>query len=234
MVNPLTASVKPSRPPVTKTRIQYIPDDESDYEDTTEEPNSKDNKQPWATTPYISPKGCAYDPCTVSKVPCSVIAAETKCYCPGISGPEEIPAPPRLKELKQGAFGEVEVHWCAPLSTVTEYILIVDDGSFNPPAFSESLRSGTLQEVKVGSRVCVVAVNNAGYSTKSETSCSRFEPNEHNQVALISMITAGGIGFLLLVIVVTLLLWKWRKTIKNAMVDTEGLRNPSYTTNEML
>lgn len=231
----LAASVKPlaSQPPVTKTHIRYIGVlDEDDDDEETPKPISQVPDQAGAATSI--PQECEYDPCVVPKVPCSVIAAQTKCYCPGISGPDELPAAPQIKELKQGPSGLVEVHWCAPQSTVTYYKVITEEGH-KTQIFNNSSRTGSVQGVTIGSRVCVVAGNNVGFSTESETSCALFEPHKTNRVLQMSAVIAGCIGLLVLALVlVVVLLWRQRRGRKNGSVDGEGLRNPSYTTNETL
>lgn len=232
----LAASVNPaaSQAPATKTRIRYIGVVDEDYDEETTKSISKVPDQAGATTTRFIPHECDYDPCVVPKVPCSVIAAQTKCYCPGISGPDEMPAAPVIKELKQGASGEVVVHWCAPQSTVFYYKVITEGGS-EPQMFNNSSRTGSVPGVKIGSRVCVVAGNNIGLSTESEVSCALFEPHKSNHVHQMSWAIAGGIGLLVLVVVLAVvLLWRQKRGWKNGSMDGEGLRNPSYTTNETL
>ncbi|TSK87427.1 Leucine-rich repeat neuronal protein 4 [Bagarius yarrelli] len=227
----LAVSVNPSRSPVTKTRIRYI-EVVDDYDD--EETQKPEPKQAGATTTLFTPRQCEYDPCVVPTVPCSVVAAQTKCYCPGISGPGELPAPPEIKGLRQGESGLVEVHWCAPQSTVTYYKVITEDGH-EPQIFSNLTRTGLVQGVNVGSRVCVVAGNNVGFSSDSETSCAIFEHRKADRALQMSWVIAGGIGLLLLAsVLAVVLLWRWKRNRKNSNVDGEGLGNPSYTTNEIL
>ncbi|XP_062840777.1 leucine-rich repeat neuronal protein 4 [Trichomycterus rosablanca] len=231
----LAVSVKlpASQLPDTNIPIRYFPEvDDYDYEETTKP--SVDHDQPKASTTHFIPRECHYDPCVVPEVPCSVISAQTRCYCPGITGPDELPVAPQLKELKQGERGELEVHWCAPQSTVTHYEVVVEGGSHDPQVYSESTRVGMVQGVRVGSRVCVVAVNNAGISGESETSCARFELPESSRAALTSGVAAGGVVLLVLILVVALLLWRRRNSRKSGAVDGEGLKNPSYTTNGTL
>lgn len=231
----LAASVNPvaSQPPVTKTRIRYIGVTDEDYDEETPKPISKVPDQAGASTTKFIPRECEYDPCVVPKVPCSVIAAQTKCYCPGISGPDELPAAPEIKQLKQGTSGLVEVHWCAPQSTVSYYKVITDGQE--PQTFNNSSRSGLVHGVNVGTRVCVVAGNNVGLSTESDTSCAHFEPHKSSRVLQMSGVIAGGIGLLVLAVVLAVVLvWRQRRGRKNGSMDGEGLRNPSYTTNETL
>lgn len=223
------ASVSPSasQPTVTKTRVLYV-EVEDDYDERTSEPPLKPGV-PRLTTAQFPPQECEYDPCVVPKVPCAVLSAQTKCYCPGLTGPDQLPEPPELRELRQGESGAVEVHWCAPLSTVTHYKLMTEDGHGLGSVFGELSRNGTLHGLKAGSRVCVVAVNDAGFSVETEKSCSRFEPQEPSQAALRAGVIAGCVGFLVLLLLAALLLWKRRSCRKSATMDGEGLRNPSYS-----
>ncbi|XP_072549696.1 LRRN4 C-terminal-like protein [Salminus brasiliensis] len=219
-----------SRPPVTKTRILYVGDD---YDDETSQPSLKPGP-PRLTTAHFPPQECDYDPCVVPDVPCSVLSAQTKCYCPGLTGPDQPPEPPQLQEVRQGASGEVEVHWCAPLSTVTHYKLMTGDGEDLGLVFGELSRNGTVQGLKVGSRVCVVAINDAGFSVETARSCARFELQQASQAALGSGVFAGCVGFLVLLLLAALLLWRRKSCRKRTTSDEEGLGNPSYSTNETL
>lgn len=232
----LAASVNivASQAPVTKTRIRYIGVVDEDYDEEITKPISKVPDHAGATTTQFIPQKCEYDPCVVPKVPCSVIAAQTKCYCPGISGPDELPAAPEIKELKQQTSGSVEVHWCAPQSTVS-YYKVIAEGISEPKTFNNSSRSGLVHGLMVGSRVCVVAGNNIGFSTESEISCALFEPHKSNRTHQMSWAIVGGIGLLVLVLVLAVvLLCRQKRGRKNGSMDGEGLRNPSYTTNENL
>lgn len=203
--------------------------DDDDYEDSTSPSPGHDHP----STTLFTPRECHYDPCVVPRMPCSVISAQTRCYCPGVSGPDQRPASPQLKELRLDEQGELEVHWCAPQSSVTHYQVLITGGDGEPPVFSESTRVGTIRGVPVGARVCVVAVNNAGMSSESESSCARFVSGESGHAALISGVTAGGVALLLLILAVAVLLWR-RRSRKSGGADGEGLGNPSYTTNETL
>ncbi|XP_066498771.1 LRRN4 C-terminal-like protein [Hoplias malabaricus] len=227
------ASVSPlgSRPPVTKTRILYIGDDD-DYEETPQP--SQNVGLTRLTTAQFPPRECEYDPCVVPDVPCSVLSAQTKCYCPGLTGPDQPPESPMLREVKPGSAGEVEVHWCAPLSRVTHYKVMTEDGEAHGSIYGEFTRNGTIKGLKAGSEVCVVAVNDAGDSIKSEKSCARFEPLKTSQLVLTSGIIAGCVGFLILLSLAVVLLWRRKSCRKSGTLDGEGLRNPSYTTNETL
>ncbi len=216
-------SVSPSlhQPPRTRVRIIEVEDDyDEESSKTTHAPQS-----PGVTTSPVIHRPCDYDPCVVQTTPCDKISAETGCLCPGLTGPEERPAAPELREVKLGGSGEVLVHWCAPRSTVTHYEVTLKDGN-KQLLFGEYLRNGAVPGLKVGETVCVAAGNQAGLSEKS---CARYEPPHPDQAALSAGIIAGSVGCLLLLSALAVVLWRRRTCRKGSMGDTEGLGNPSYT-----
>ncbi|RXN03331.1 LRRN4 C-terminal [Labeo rohita] len=219
-----TTSVSPSlnQPSLTRVRIIEVGDDyDEETSKTTATPQS-----PGVTTSRVVRRPCYYDPCAVQTIPCEKISAQTGCLCPGLTGPEERPEPPELREVKLDGSGKVLVHWCAPRSTVTHYEVTLS-GENKPLVFKENLRKGAIPELKVGETVCVAARNQVGISEKS---CKRYEPPQPNPVALSAGIIAGSVGFLLLLLVLAIVLWKRRTCRKGRMGDAEGLGNPSYTT----
>ncbi|KAK2890791.1 hypothetical protein Q8A67_013434 [Cirrhinus molitorella] len=218
-----TTSVSPSLQHLPLTRVRII-EVEDDYDDeslkTTLSPHS-----PGVTTSRVIRRPCDYDPCVVQMTPCDKISAETGCLCPGLTGPEERPEAPELREVKLDGSAEVFVRWCAPRSTVTYYEVTLSGGK-KQMRFEENVRNGAIPGLKVGETVCVAAGNQAGLSEKS---CARYEPPEPDQAALNAGIIAGSVGFLLLLLVLAVVLWKRRTCRKGRMGDAEGLGNPSYT-----
>lgn len=218
-----TTSVSPSllRPPLTRVRFIEVEDDYDDVSSkTTITPHA-----PGVTTSRVTSQPCDYDPCVVQTTPCETISAQTGCLCPGLKGPDEIPGAPELREVKLGGSGEVLVHWCSPLSTVTHYEVTLN-GRNEQIIFGENLRNGTVPGLKIGETVCVAARNEAGLSEKS---CARYEPPQPQQAALSTGIIAGSVAFLLLLLVFAVVLWKLRTCRKGGMGEAEGLGNPSYT-----
>lgn len=223
------ASVGPSllQPPVTRVRIIAVEDDYDDESSvTTLAPRS-----PGATTTRAIPRICNYDPCVVQTTPCSEISAQTGCLCPGVTGPEERPEAPELREIKLEHAGQVVVHWCAPRSTVTHYKVTLKSGEGQEQVFGEYLRNSVVPGMKVGETVCVSAVNEAGVS---EESCAQYEYPTPDHAALSAGIIAGGVGFLTLLTLVAVLLWRRRSCRKANMSDAGGLGNPSYTNDAVL
>lgn len=224
-----TASVGPSllQPPVTRVRIIAVEDDYDNANSmTTHAPRS-----PGATTTRAIPRICKYDPCVVQTTACTEISAQTGCLCPGVTGPEERPKAPELREIKLEHSGQVVVHWCAPYSTVTHYKVTLKGAEGQEQVFGEYLRNSVVPGMKVGETVCVSAVNEAG---DSEESCAQYESPMPDHVALSAGIIAGGVGFLALLTLVAVLLWQRRSCRKANVSEAGGLGNPSYTNDAVL
>lgn len=82
-----------------------------------------------------------------------------------------------------------------------------------------------------GDKVCVEAVNNVGSSSPSEYSCSRYDHDAHvSDSKLLIGLIGGGVALLILLIVVPVILVKYKacKKMKNGAGD--GLGNPSFST----
>lgn len=218
-----TTSVSPSllQPPLTRVRIIEV---EDDYDDVSSKTTIAP-RWPGVTTARVISQPCDYDPCEVQTTPCEEISAQTGCLCPGLKGPEERPGAPELREVRLDGSGEVLVHWCAPRSTVTYYEVTLNGGK-QQQIFAEYQRNGAVPGLKVGETVCVAAGNQAGLSEKS---CVRYDPPQPDRVALSAGIIAGCVGFLMLLLVLAVVLWRRRTCRKGGMGEAEGLGNPSYT-----
>ncbi|KAM6158153.1 LRRN4 C-terminal-like protein [Rhynchocyon petersi] len=116
---------------------------------------------------------CDYDHCRHLQVSCEELqkAGPLACRCPGLSSPAQPPEPPRLGDVSVMAEeGRAVVHWCAPLSPVHQYWLLLWEGSGTPQKgapFNSTVRNAELKGLKPGGAyvVCVVAVNGAGESS---------------------------------------------------------------------
>lgn len=150
-------------------------------------------------------KRCDYNPCLENQVSCSVLSA-TGCSCPGFTLQNEAPAAPDLKSVSWNG-SEVVIHWCAPYSHVTGYIVTV--GGQEKRMFGVDLRSGGLGDIEHISKVCVVAVNDVG---RSDESCTTYQPRD-SSLPLKAGLIGGALGFLLLVLL-AVLLWRRRRQRK--------------------
>lgn len=176
---------------------------------------------------------CEYNPCLENQAPCSQLTAVSGCLCPGLSTDTEPPHPPHLRALipaTDGGAGKVVVHWCAPASVVSGYRVVVEGGQSGPLEFGEQSRMGSIDSLEVGTKVCVEAVNKAGHSDLAEFSCLRYERPSRSSAALTTGFIGGAVALLLLLSLAALLLWRRQTCRKATPGSTEGLRNPSYST----
>lgn len=227
------------QPPVTHKKINYmtILDIENEYENYGEDHSSPPDKVFPAKTTVLrrSRQFCKYNSCLENQEPCAQIASKLGCLCPGVSGPNLPPHAPRLKEFLTVAEGEhigsIEVHWCAPSSVVSKYRVVVEKSNRPAVEFSHISRRGLVGSLEHGDKVCVLALNNAGSSSPSEHSCSRYERNSNiSDSKLLIGLIGGGIALLVLIIAVAVILVKYKacKKIKNG--SGNGLGNPSFST----
>ncbi|KAM4621274.1 LRRN4 C-terminal-like protein [Polymixia lowei] len=230
----------PTSPPITRPRILFVtdvgPDDDyydGDYSDKHSSPPSVPSSIKPTLLPH-DPQPCQYNPCLENQEPCAQLSSQTGCLCPGLSGANQPPHPPRLQGLVPvndgDGRGKVEVQWCAPSSVVSRYRVVVEGSKGGALEFGEALRHGLVGSLEVGANVCVEAVNMAGHSGPSEFSCLRYDPTDSPNYALTVGVIGGGVAFLLLVLIAALILWKRQACRKAMRGSTEGLGNPSYST----
>lgn len=216
--------------PITQRQFEIITFRGSDYdkeEDETQTAPAEDKvsvKPPLLRQEPTQP--CPYDPCLEDQPPCASLLQQTGCRCPGISGASEPPHAPWIHDLlqvKEGPdSGKVEVLWCAPPSVVSGYrVTIEGNGSFQE--FKEIKRRGLVGYLEVGTKVCVEAVNNAGYSSLSEFSCKRYEPSTTYDHSLMVGVLAGAVILLLLIIIGTVVFCKYRMGQRTKRDANDGL-----------
>ncbi|XP_023277128.1 leucine-rich repeat neuronal protein 4-like [Seriola lalandi dorsalis] len=187
-------------------------DDYDQFDDPT--PNSPNE---------VSPNGviyqrCKYDPCIEGQVSCAVLAASTRCLCPGATLYDVIPDTPSLRSVSWNG-SQVVIKWCAPNSYVTGYVVTVKGQEWQK--FGMAQRSGTLGDIEHIAKVCVVAVNDIGASNGS---CMEYHPRD-TSLPLTAGLIGGALGFLLL-LSLAVLLWRHQRQRKQeasiSMHDTAG------------
>lgn len=183
--------------------------------------------------PVLHQEPCQYNPCLEDQPPCAALSQQTGCLCPGVSGASKPPHAPRIHDLlpvKEGPdSGKVEVQWCAPSSVVTGYRLTIE-GNGSPQTFKDTKRRGLVGYLEVGTKVCVEAVNSAGYSSPSDFSCKRYEPLKTFDHRLMVGVLAGAAILLLLIVIGAVVFCKYRICHRTKRDSNDGLGNPSYST----
>ncbi|XP_029107267.1 leucine-rich repeat neuronal protein 4-like [Scleropages formosus] len=175
-------------------------------------------REPNPTSRSGIPELCDYDPCRDQQRPCAELSELSGCRCPGLSGQDEPPEAPFLQMLTQEGPG-VLVQWCAPPSYVLQYKVLAE--GHEPVVLGSLFRRTSLPHLEPGARVCVEAVNLAGTSGETASSCARYEPSGDGRLALKAGLVAGGLGLLLLLSLLGLLLWRRRSGRKS------GARGPA-------
>lgn len=148
---------------------------------------------------------CDYNPCRENHS-CADLAASSGCLCPGFTLHHVIPEAPNLKTVSWNG-SEVVVHWCAPNSHISGYIVTV--GGQKEREFNKTQRRGAVGNIDHTAEICVVAVNDGG---KSEGSCMMYHPRDHS-LPLKAGLIGGALGFLLLLLL-AVLLWRHRRQRK--------------------
>ncbi|XP_022616000.1 leucine-rich repeat neuronal protein 4-like [Seriola dumerili] len=225
--------------PVTLPRILIMTDlgSDDDYKDDyLDNHSSPPEVLSSVNIPQLhqEPKLCQHNPCLENQEPCAKLLKQTGCLCPGISGADEPPHSPRIQALlpitKGDNRGMVEVQWCAPSSVVTGYRVVFEGSHGDALEFGGARRRGLVGSLEIGTKVCVEAVNSAGHSTRSESACKRYDPPESSDHNLFAWVIGGGVALLLLIIITSVILWKHKVCQKGKEDSTDGLGNPSYST----
>ncbi|CAL8365179.1 unnamed protein product [Lota lota] len=196
-----------------KNNMLTEPEDSDDYYNTFEDPP--------LPTSHPSPKKetdlqpCVYDVCLEQKAPCSVLAAQNGCLCLGITLEAVTPEAPTMMSLTTEGSEGVVVRWCSPHSLVTTYSIKVVEKQ--RVTVDGSLRSGKLEGLNHGDKVCVIAENAAGEGPES---CMTYRSEEDN-VSLKAGLIGGALGLVLLA-VLAVLLWKYTQRRRSgARISTQ-------------
>ncbi|XP_034544977.1 LRRN4 C-terminal-like protein [Notolabrus celidotus] len=220
-------------PPVTRSRIKYTDFGPDDYDEDISSPDVVSQSRT-TVLQHKPQQPCKYDACSEKQEPCEILAERNGCLCPGISRADEPPHAPRIHALKPVSAGadrgKIEIQWCAPSSVVSRYRVVIEGSEGDSMEFKDVSRRGVIRSVEVGTKVCVEAVNKAGSSSPSEFSCMRFDHSESSDRKLLAGVIGGGVALLLILIIAAVILWKYKMHKKAKGDSTDGLGNPSYST----
>ncbi|KGL94152.1 Leucine-rich repeat neuronal protein 4, partial [Charadrius vociferus] len=216
-----------SEPASARPLIQYVDDYEYD-EQSTETP---------VQVAYTS---CDYNPCRHLQKPCRELQSASQCLCPGMSRENEIPDPPRLREVSEVTDSSAQIRWCAPNSVVHTYELTLhaqgnEDRQFVLDNIYSTARQYTLYNLLPYTtyHVCVTASNKAGSSQTARqgilgNSCTRFKTKPSYKSVFAALSAASGL-FLISTIVLSVCLCKVYKKPQSEQYGTHlvSYKNPA-------
>ncbi|KFP06067.1 Leucine-rich repeat neuronal protein 4, partial [Calypte anna] len=225
-LNSTRTSAQPE-PTSTRSLIHYV--DDYDYSD-----------HPSETPEQVAYVACDYNPCRHLQKPCSELQSVSQCLCPGMSREDEVPDPPRLREVSEVTDSSAQIRWCAPNSVVHTYELMLhvqgnEDRQLVLDNIYSTARQHTLYNLSPYTtyHICVAASNKAGSSqTGSQgipgNSCTRFKTKPSYKSVFAVLSAASGL-FLISTVVLSLCLCKACKKPHSEQYGTHlvSYKNPA-------
>ncbi|XP_005042760.1 PREDICTED: leucine-rich repeat neuronal protein 4 [Ficedula albicollis] len=204
--------------------------DDYDYEDQP--------KEPPVHTAHVA---CDYNPCRHLQKPCKELQNITQCSCPGTSREDEIPDPPRLREVIEITDSSAQIRWCAPYSVVHSYELVLraqdsEDRQIVMDNIYPTARQYTLYNLLPFTtyHICVSASNKAGSSQKTGqeipgNSCTSFKTKPSYKYVFAGLSAASGL-FLITTIILSVCLCKACKKPQSEQYGTHlvSYKNPAF------
>ncbi|NXE77230.1 LRRN4 protein, partial [Cochlearius cochlearius] len=195
-----------TQPASTRSLIHYV--DDYDYDEQSTE-----------TPVQLAYTSCDYNPCRHLQKPCSELQSASQCLCPGMSREDEVPDPPRLREVSEVTDSSAQIRWCAPNSVVHTYELMLHaQGNKDRQLVLDNIYSTARQYTLYNLvpyttyHICVTASNKAGSSqTVSQgipgNSCTRFKTKPSYKSVFAALSAASGL-FLISTIILSVCLCK--------------------------
>ncbi|NXM67171.1 LRRN4 protein, partial [Serilophus lunatus] len=216
-----------SEPAPTRPPSHYV--DDYDYD-----------QEPKETPVQLGHIPCDYHPCRHLQKPCRELQSVSQCLCPGMSSEDDVPDPPRLREVTEVTDSSALVRWCAPNSVVHTYELMVHaQGNGDRQLVMDNIyptaRQYTLYNLLPHTtyHICVTASNKAGSSqtTGQEipgNSCTRFK-TKPSYVSVFAVLCAASGLFLTTTIILSVCLCKACKKPQGEQYGTHlvSYKNPA-------
>ncbi|NXT99300.1 LRRN4 protein, partial [Buphagus erythrorhynchus] len=211
---------------------------------TTPPPHYTDDydyeEQPKETPVHTAHVACDYNPCRHLQKPCRELQNISQCSCPGTSREDEIPDPPRLREVIEITDSSAQIRWCAPYSVVHSYELVLraqddEDRQFVMDNIYPTARQYTLYNLLPFTtyHICVTASNKAGSSQKTGqeipgNSCTSFKTKPSYKYVFAGLSAASGL-FLITTIILSVCLCKACKKPQSEQYGTHlvSYKNPA-------
>ncbi|NWU26925.1 LRRN4 protein, partial [Dyaphorophyia castanea] len=235
----MEGALRTSPPQLNSTRSSVW----SDPAPTTPPPHYVDDydyEEPKETPVQLTHIACDYNPCRHLQKPCSELQSISQCSCPGTSSDDEIPDPPRLREVIEITDSSAQIRWCAPYSVVHTYELTLhaqdnEDRQFVMDNIYPTARQYTLYNLLPFTtyHICVTASNKAGSSQTTgqeipSNSCTRFKTKPSYKYVFAALCAASGL-FLITTIILSVCLCKACKKPQSEQYGTHlvSYKNPA-------
>ncbi|NXR21536.1 LRRN4 protein, partial [Cinclus mexicanus] len=197
-------------------------------------------EQPKETPVQTAHMACDYNPCRHLQKPCRELQNISQCSCPGTSREDEIPDPPRLREVIEITDSSAQIRWCAPYSVVHSYELVLraqdnEDRQFVMDNIYPTARQYTLYNLLPFTtyHICVTASNKAGSSQKTGqeipgNSCTSFKTKPSYKYVFAGLSASSGL-FLITTIILSVCLCKACKKPQSEQYGTHlvSYKNPA-------
>ncbi|NWW71204.1 LRRN4 protein, partial [Climacteris rufus] len=198
------------------------------------------DEQPKEAPVHVAHVACDYNPCRHLQKPCTELQNVSQCLCPGTTREDEIPEPPRLREVTEITDSSAQIRWCAPYSVVHTYELMLhaqdnEDRQFVMDNIYPTARQYTLYNLSPYTtyHICVTASNKAGSSqtTGQEipgNSCTKFKTKPSYKYVFAALSAASGL-FLITTIILSVCLCKACKKPQSEQYGTHlvSYKNPA-------
>ncbi|XP_062345417.1 leucine-rich repeat neuronal protein 4 [Cinclus cinclus] len=198
-------------------------------------------EQPKETPVQTAHMACDYNPCRHLQKPCRELQNISQCSCPGTSREDEIPDPPRLREVIEITDSSAQIRWCAPYSVVHSYELVLraqdnEDRQFVMDNIYPTARQYTLYNLLPFTtyHICVTASNKAGSSQKTGQeipgdSCTSFKTKPSYKYVFAGLSASSGL-FLITTIILSVCLCKACKKPQSEQYGTHlvSYKNPAF------
>ncbi|XP_043931578.1 LRRN4 C-terminal-like protein [Protopterus annectens] len=239
--NDPTTNAVTAKSTLRKIQFRTIGDDYEDYDYGDD--NQKSTSKPVSYQPL---KPCDYDSCRHMQVPCDELRKAGSCLCPGLSGPNVRPDPPRLHTVTFSDHS-ASIHWCSPSSTVEKYYItykkLLSDTEDKTPLINSTDRIYTLSGLDSSTEyvICVVATNKAGSSYTDDSlseggPCQAFKTPVPYLLYLYIALPIAGFILLATSMLTCYFCMKKKKTPKHSSIETisssGGVYNPTFSNEE--
>ncbi|XP_052582253.1 leucine-rich repeat neuronal protein 4 [Peromyscus californicus insignis] len=223
---PATTQAPHTHPPQDEIPVLLL-DDDSEEDET--------QNQVAAPREAVS---CDYHPCRHLQTPCAELQRRFRCRCPGLSGEDTIPDPPKLQGVSEITDTSMLIHWCAPNSVVLWYQInyLAEGGSGNQSVADiyATARQHPLYKLSPSTtyHVCVLAANRAGLSQQQTSgwkrSCATFTTKPSSVVIFWGLCISSAL-LLVSTLVLSVCLWRQRWKPHRQFYDTNlvAFKNPA-------